>query len=105
MPTPSAVSSLFLSSYGVQDSLEPSAVDVLLVQARTAGDPFLAAKLYQNAVEARPDDTTVLGEAAELMLQVGESEVAKEVRHDTACITLGGTEPLEIYPIEYPARC
>lgn len=55
-------------------------IESLLEQARSAGDPFLAVNLYQKALHARPDDTSIMGEAAELMLQVGETAGAKEVQ-------------------------
>ncbi len=60
-------------------SLEGDGVDGLLDQARNAGDPFLAVTLYQRVLQARPNDTTVMGEAADLMLHAGETEAAKEV--------------------------
>ncbi|CAM9978209.1 unnamed protein product [Laminaria digitata] len=56
-----------------------TAVDALLDQARSAGDPFLAVTLYEKVLQSRPDDTTVMGEAADLMLHAGETEAAKEV--------------------------
>lgn len=69
----------------VYDALAPlpedgAAVDALLDQARSAGDPFLAVTLYEKVLRSRPDDTTVMGEAADLMLHAGETEAAKEVR-------------------------
>lgn len=63
--------------------LEGDGVDDLLDQARNAGDPFLAVTLYQRVLQARPNDTTVMGEAADLMLHAGETEAAKEV--DPSC--------------------
>ena len=57
-----------------------TAVDTLLDQARSAGDPFLAVTLYEKVLRSRPDDTIVMGEAADLMLHAGETEAAKEVR-------------------------
>lgn len=54
-------------------------MDTLLDQARSEGDPFLAVTLYQKVLESRPDDTTVMGEAADLMLHAGETGAAKEV--------------------------
>lgn len=59
---------------------EGDGVNALLDQARNAGDPFLAVTLYQRVLQARPNDTTVMGEAADLMLHAGETEAAKEVR-------------------------
>ena len=56
-----------------------TAMDALLDQARSEGDPFLAVILYRKVLESRPDDTTVMGEAADLMLHAGETEAAKEV--------------------------
>lgn len=62
-----------------ESTLESDAPDVLLDQARNAGDPFLAVTLYQKVLQARPHDTTVMGETADLMLHVGETAAAKEV--------------------------
>eukprot|EP00903_Cladosiphon_okamuranus_P020008 g18379.t1 len=62
-----------------ESTLKGDAADALLDQARNAGDPFLAATLYKKVLQARPHDTTVMGEAADLMLHVGETAAAKEV--------------------------
>lgn len=62
-----------------ESTLEGDAADALLDQARNAGDPFLAVTLYQKVLQARPNDTTVMGEAADLMLHAGETAAAKEV--------------------------
>lgn len=55
------------------------AIDALLDDARSAVDPFLAVTLYERALHTRPNDTSIMGEAAELMLQVGDTATAKEV--------------------------
>eukprot|EP00752_Nemacystus_decipiens_P004915 g4474.t1 len=60
-------------------TLDGDAADALLDQARHEGDPFLALTLYQEVLKARPNDTTVMGEAADLMLHAGQTAVAKEV--------------------------
>lgn len=60
-------------------TLDGGAAETLLDQARNAGDPFLAVTLYQRVLQARPNDTAVMGEAADLMLHAGEIEAAKEV--------------------------
>lgn len=62
-----------------EPQLEVVAVDALLDQARNAGDPFLAVTLYQRVLRARPDDASIMGEAADLMLHAGETAGAKEV--------------------------
>lgn len=81
---PSFVCYLFGShtstTQGDESTLEGDAADALLNQARNAGDPFLAVTLYQRVLQARPNDTTVMGEAADLMLHAGETAAAKEVR-------------------------
>lgn len=59
---------------------DDTAVDALLDQARSAGDPFLAVTFYEKVLRSRPDDTIVMGEAADLMLHAGETQAAKEVR-------------------------
>ncbi|CAM9389606.1 unnamed protein product [Ectocarpus sp. 12 AP-2014] len=64
---------------GEESMLDKDAVDALLEQARNAGDPFLAVTLYQKVLQARPDDTSIMGEAADLMLHAGEPAAAKEV--------------------------
>lgn len=63
---------------------EDGAIDALLEQARSAVDPFAAVLLYEKALEARPDDTVMMGDAAELMLQLGQTEQAKQVRVGTS---------------------
>lgn len=63
----------------VGPSPEDGAIDALLDDARSAVDPFLAVTLYERALHARPDDTSIMGEAAELMLQVGDTATAQEV--------------------------
>lgn len=40
----------------------------------------MAVTLYEKVLQSRPDDTTVMGEAADLMLHAGETEAAKEVK-------------------------
>lgn len=62
-----------------ESTREGDAADALLDQARNAGDPFLAVTLYHKVLEARPNDMTVMGEAADLMLHAGETAAAKEV--------------------------
>ena len=59
----------------------PQAEDVtdLLNLARSEGDPFHAITLYKKALEAKPEDTLIIGEAAELLLQIGDTSTAKEV--------------------------
>lgn len=59
---------------------EDDAIAALLDQARSAVDPFVAITLYEKALQARPDDTSIMGDAAELMLQLGQTEQAKQVR-------------------------
>lgn len=59
---------------------EGGALDALLEQARSAVDPLVAVALYQKALQVRPDDTAIMGDAAGLMLQLGETAAAKEVR-------------------------
>lgn len=64
----------------VGPSREDGAIAAMLDEARSAVDPFLAVTFYQKALHARPDDTSIMAEAAELMLQVGETAAAKEVQ-------------------------
>ena len=73
-----------------ESTLECDLADALLDQARTAGDPFLAVTLYQKILQARPNDTTVMGEAADLMLHVGETAAAKEVWAYLRCSSCHG---------------
>lgn len=63
--------------------LQDDAVDSLVEQARSSVDPFAAVMLYEKALDARPDDTCIMGDAAELMLQLGRTEQAKQVRVST----------------------
>ncbi|CAM9905613.1 unnamed protein product [Pylaiella littoralis] len=67
------------SAAAEEPQLDFGAVKALLSQARNAGDPFLAVTLYKRVLLARPDDTAVMGEAADLMLHAGEIAGAKEV--------------------------
>lgn len=60
-------------------SPEESTVNTLLEQARSAVDPFFAVTLYERALQAKPDDTSIMGHAAELMLQLGQTTAAQEV--------------------------
>lgn len=52
----------------------------LVDQARSAVDPFDAVKLYKEVLH-QSDDAVVMGEAAELMLQLGQIEEAKKVKY------------------------
>lgn len=63
-------------------------IDGLLDQARTAGDPFLSVELYKKALLVRSEDIGVMEEAAELMLHVGETTAAKEVRQQSIYLQL-----------------
>ncbi|CAM9782080.1 unnamed protein product, partial [Choristocarpus tenellus] len=57
-------------------------VEALLVQARLAVDrlePELGLQFYERALKSRPDDVALMCEVAEVMLQVGNTEVASQV--------------------------
>lgn len=55
-------------------------IEALLEEARSSVDPLVAVGLYQEALQSKPDDTRIMGDAAELMLQLGETAAAQEVR-------------------------
>lgn len=78
-PKPDAMTRSCGKRFASDGSCEDDGVEVLLEEARSAVDPFAAVKLYQKVLQGRPDDTVTMDEAAELMLQLGETEPAKEV--------------------------
>jgi len=54
-------------------------IDHILEQGRSEGDPFHAVALFKKVLQAKPEDTVIMGEATALLLQVGETAAAKEV--------------------------
>lgn len=63
-------------------------IDLILERGRSEGDPFHAVALFKKVLQAKPEDTVIMGEAAELLLQVGETAEAKEVLY-----SIGASHP------------
>lgn len=60
-------------------SSEVASVDSLLEQARSTVDPLVAVAWYQEALRVDPDNTSIMGDAAGLMLQLGQTSAAQQV--------------------------